>query len=272
MDHFKGSEGGRTLPLFHPDRTPNFAPGLLEAVSAAVVREVSAHDLLAYVAGVASHPGFVKTFSDELTTPGIRVPITTNSKLFDEAVRLGRRAVWLHSFGEASDFAPSGEELLFPSSDPRRPQILTAMKGMPEPPESYDSNDQVLTFGTARFGPVSPEVAAYDVGGRNVFHSWCGYRKKSPSGRRSSPLDDINAEAWTNDWTRELLEIITVLQKLVDQEDAQAKLLEEILAAPHISRQELSESGVSWPATRADRKPRYPVPEGDILKLDLDSK
>jgi hypothetical protein len=64
------------------------------------------------------------------------------------------------------------------------------------------------------------------------------------------------------------LEIITVLQKLVDQEVAQAEVLKAVLAGPLVSRRELADSGVSWPNSKADRKPRYPD-QGAELSFDL---
>ena len=68
--HYFNNRGGRTLPLLHPDGTPNLAPGLLDALQASVGLELTHEDVLAYIAGVVSHPGFTATFEDELTTPG----------------------------------------------------------------------------------------------------------------------------------------------------------------------------------------------------------
>ena len=46
--------------------------------------------MLAYIAAIVAHPAYTQTFADELTTPGIRVPFTTDPELWTEAVRLGR--------------------------------------------------------------------------------------------------------------------------------------------------------------------------------------
>jgi hypothetical protein len=46
-----------------------------------------AEDLLAYVAGVAAHPAYTDGFVDELTTPGIRIPMTTDATLFQRRDR-----------------------------------------------------------------------------------------------------------------------------------------------------------------------------------------
>ena len=32
--------------------------------------------------------------------PGLRIPLTANPQLFCEAVQLGRRVIWLHTYGE----------------------------------------------------------------------------------------------------------------------------------------------------------------------------
>lgn len=85
FDHFNG-RGGRALPFLHPDGTPNLAPGLTTALTSLLSAEITAEDVLAYVVGVTAHPAFTKTFADELTTPGIRVPITTDAKLWTKAV------------------------------------------------------------------------------------------------------------------------------------------------------------------------------------------
>jgi hypothetical protein len=82
FDHFKGSEGGRTLPCLHPDGSPNLAPGLTGSLAAAFGREVTAPDVVAYVAAVVAHPAYTQRFAGELTTPGIRVPITADPQLW----------------------------------------------------------------------------------------------------------------------------------------------------------------------------------------------
>jgi hypothetical protein len=51
---------------------------------------------------------------------------------------------------------------------------------------------------------------------------------KNRSGRKSSPLDDIRPHVWT----RELLELLWVLEKTLEGYPKQKKLLEEILAGP----------------------------------------
>jgi predicted helicase len=102
LDHYKGSFGGRVIPLWR-DRAasePNLPPKLLGFLAKKYKTAVSAEGLMAYVAAVAAHPGYTARFRDDLAQPGLRIPLTANGKLFVEAVELGRTVIWLHTFGE----------------------------------------------------------------------------------------------------------------------------------------------------------------------------
>ena len=194
MHHFKGSEGGRALPLLHPGGRSNTPPGLIEALSTLVGGGLSggtvkAGDLLAYVAAVVSHPGYTARFTDELTTPGIRVPITADPALWAEAVALGRTVVWAQTYGEAMADAQDGcpaHDIRFPPGDTRQVLNLTAVTALPDG-VSYDGEAEQIVLGTGRWGPVRREVFDYAVGGKNVVRSWVNYRKVAPGGKKSSP-------------------------------------------------------------------------------------
>lgn len=257
LDHFKGSEGGRTLPLVHPDGTPNIAPGALSAVSALIGQDVGAQELLAYVAATVAHPAYTSTFADELTTPGIRVPVTSDPELFEEAVSLGRQVIWAHTYGEvySSPGRPEGN-VRYPHGDARQPLALTPIATMPDN-VTYDATRRTIQLGSGEFGPVEPGVWTYGVGGKNVIGSWVNYRKAKPGGKKTSPLDHVHVDTWDPDWTTEFIDLLTVLTRLVELEASQADLLVRILAAPLLSMEELSREGVRWPTTAAHRKPKF---------------
>lgn len=257
MHHFN-NRGGHNLPMLHPDGSSNLAPKVVAALSDVLGVSVAEPDFVAYVAGCVAHPAFTSRFSDELTTPGIRVPITEDAGLWSEAVKLGRTVIWLHTYGEA--LADDAEErplsdIRFPKADPRQPLSLNAVTQMPEE-MTYDAETQTLKLGTGEWGPVKPAVINYAVGGRNILKSWFNYRKKNPTGKRTSPLDDIHVEEWPSEWTVELIDLLTVLTRLVELEPAQADLLDRILAGPLATKDDLAERGVKWPTTRKDRAPR----------------
>ena len=257
MHHFN-NRGGHNLPLLHPDGSPNLAAGIVEAVGNAHQGTASAKDLISYIAAVVAHPAFTQRFADELTTPGVRVPITGDPVLWSEAVALGRKVVWLHTYGEAFTNEEGGrptDNVRFPNGDDHQPLSLKPVTKMPEE-MAYDANTMTLRLGDGEWGPVRPAVIEYEVGGRNVLKSWFNYRKRNPTGRKSSPLDEIHLEEWPNEWTVELINLLTVLTRLVELEPAQADLLDRILAGPILTKDELAEKGVEWPTTKKDHAPR----------------
>ncbi|OSZ59856.1 hypothetical protein OQI_13885 [Streptomyces pharetrae CZA14] len=254
--HFNG-RGGRVLPLLHPDGTPNLARGLTTALAHCIGTAITAEDVLAYIAGVVAHEAFTTTFADELTTPGIRIPVTMDVGLWKRAVDLGRQVLWLHTYGQCftGEGRPAGDVRL-PVGDPQRPLCQKPVTALPEM-LVYVEDRQAIVMGEGEFGPVTRKVWDYAVGGRNVIKSWFDYRKKEPGGRRSSPLDDVNATAWDPDWTGEFLDLLSVLTRLVGLESQQAETLEAILTSDVVTLNDLTAAGARWAQSTADRKPHH---------------
>jgi len=188
---------------------------------------VTAADLFAYAYAVLASPDYVQRFWDELTIPGPRLPITMDAKLFSHAADLGRRLLWLHTYGER--FVPPGHN---PGRIP--PGKAQCLKGTPaskeEYPEefSYDLASQKLHVGKGVFGPVRPEVWEFSVSGFQVVQSWLAYRMKQGAGKKSSPLDKIRPAAWQFD--EELLDLLWVLEHTVDLWPSLAQALNDILS------------------------------------------
>lgn len=270
--HHFNNRGGRALPLLHPGGRPNLARGLLGALSTLAGWPVEADDVVAYMAGVSAQPGFTARFVDELTTPGVRVPITADPTLFRQAVELGRQVVWAHTYG-AVFIDPAAErpanDVRFPSGDERRVTNLTAVESMPTA-MVYVPDTAILQLGGGTFGPVPAAAWEYTVGGKNVLRSWFNYRRAAPTGRRSSPLDDVNADSWPVEWTAELLDLLSILTRLTEVHPRQAELLDEILKGPVASREMLAAAGVVWPAGDKDpqRKPDYSAKRKDFESTD----
>lgn len=256
FDYFN-ARGGRTLPFLHPDETPNLAPGLITALSRALEDEVTAHAVLGYIVGVVSHPDYTRTFAYELTTPGIRVPFTTDPALWDQAVRLGNQVIWLQTYGVAfSNPERPQADVRLPDGDPRQPLCTKPITSMPES-IAYDPERCILAMGGGEFSPVRHEVMEYTVGGRNIFKSWFDYRKKEPGGKKLSQLDRKYPEKWDPDWTTEAIDLLTILTRLVELEPSQADMLERVLASELISMGELAALGTRWPVNKQDHKPRF---------------
>ena len=65
-----------------------------------VLLAVEANDVFAYLAAVLANSHYPARFTADLATPGLRVPLTADPGLFAEVTRIGRRVIWLHTFGE----------------------------------------------------------------------------------------------------------------------------------------------------------------------------
>ncbi|MFE5542935.1 type ISP restriction/modification enzyme [Streptomyces sp. NPDC056534] len=262
--HYFNGRSGAVRPLYRnvDERTPNFTPELLGVISQRINAPVSAEDLIAYVAAVASHPAYTAKFADDLEVPGVRIPLTATPDLWSRAVEIGRRVLWLHTYGGL--FADSGAEGPRTSGSPRlpaerRPVSLVAIPdtvdGMPTAMR-YDEESKQLWIGDGCVGPVEPEVRRYSTAGMNVLDKWFGYRRKKPAGKRLRSLDHEYSPTWLPDWTSELLDLINVLGLLVDLEPEQSQLLVDICQGPHITVNDLTAAGVLPVPEYATRLPR----------------
>ena len=255
LDHYKGSFGGRVFPLWSDAAAtkPNVLPSLLSALTTRYGKPVSAEDVVAWIAAIAAHPGYIERFRRDLSTPGLRIPFSADAKRFFEGAALGRRVIWLHTFGErmadpAAD-RPVGAPRL-PAGE--RPQVP---KGGAIPddelPEtiSYDPVQRRLKIGTGYIEPVAPEVWAYDVSGKSVLTQWFSYRKRDRSRpqigdkRPPSPLGLIQPDGWLAEYTTELLDVINVLGLLVKLEPIQKAFLDSVCVGDCIPESELRALG-----------------------------
>ncbi len=100
--HYAGSFGGRVFPLWADEQATqsNLKPALLSYLSKTLGRPVTPEDLFSYIAAIAANPAYTARFQPDLSTPGLRVPLTADPALFREAADLGRRVLWLQTFGD----------------------------------------------------------------------------------------------------------------------------------------------------------------------------
>ncbi|WP_046494025.1 type ISP restriction/modification enzyme [Streptomyces odonnellii] len=256
--HFNG-RGGRIMPVLHPDGSPNIPAGLLSHLARSLGAErVTATELAAYAVAVAGHTAFTERFAEELLTPGVRLPLTRDEALWNRAVALGSEVLWASTYGERCADLSAGRPagcVEFPAGDERQVRYLKNIgNGVPHRLR-YDAEAQTLYIGEGAFARVPEAVWAYDVGGMRIINKWFGYRKASPSSKKTSPLDDIHVERWPQEWTRELIELLSVLRCLTDMAPAQDELLTEILAAPVVSQADLTTARI-LPIAAASRKAR----------------
>ncbi|WP_433498127.1 type ISP restriction/modification enzyme [Sphaerimonospora sp. CA-214678] len=270
MDHITG-RGGRVLPLYR-DRAAgaaNLAPGLVRLLSQRLGWPVTASDVLSYMAAATAHSGYTAHFAEDLRTPGVRVPLTADPELWAQAVRLGQRVIWLHTYGERFADPVEGRPMGPPKPSPvHRAKVQVAIPGTAEgmPDDiSYDAATATIHVGAGRISPVRPEVWAYEVSGMKVVKKWFGYRKRKPAGKKTSPLDHIYTEEWPAEFTTELLQLLHVLTLCVELEPEQADLLERICDGPLVTVADLEQAHVFPVPTSARKAPATESPDAPTL-------
>lgn len=256
LHHYKGSFGGRVFPLWRDSKASisNVRPKLLSFLAQEYGVEVTPTDLVAYIAAVAAHPAFTGRFQEDLSTPGLRIPITADRNSFTEAVELGLTVIWLHTFGERMIGPANGR----PAEPPRLPlscrPTIPKEGAIPHTPDempdtiSYDASKQRLLIGTGYIENVEPAVWDYEVSGKQVLLHWFSYRKANRDrpiiGDRRPPslLGNIQPDHWLAEYTTELINVINVLGLLVEIEPKQADLLERICSGPTLTATVLDEA------------------------------
>jgi hypothetical protein len=223
LDHFRGSFGARAvIPLWRDAQStlPNVAPHWLERLEERYGFSVDAETLMAYCYALLGTRSYVRRFEEELRTPGPRVPFPSDAALFMRAADLGRRLLWLHTFGErcGPGGSVSGEvRCIAPPGD-----------GFPAD-FAFNAAGYTLRVGEGVFGPLAPAVWEYSVSGMRIVPSWLR-RRLSKARIGKSPLDEVALEGWTAELSRELLEVIWVLEATLALEPELDVVLDEIVS------------------------------------------
>ncbi|MFE1858402.1 type ISP restriction/modification enzyme [Streptomyces anandii] len=264
VHHFKGTEGGRVAPLYrHPHLPePNVTPGLLQLLTKTHGVPVTAEDLFAYIAGIAGHSGYTLRFATYLAERGARIPLTRDSALWADVVEVGRRTIWIHTYGRRfashhRDCSSDSTPRLPPAERPECDREIGEDAGLPDS-ISYDATTRILTVGTGSIRNVAPEVWEYRIGGVQVIRKWFSFRKLKPDVERQTPLNDILPPTWTSQWTVDLLDLLNALGLLVALEPRQARLLDAVSSGPLITTDDLRHEGILPVPTYATKEPRPP--------------
>ena len=275
LDFYKGSFGGRVFPLWSDAAATasNIRTGVMQALSIAYGSEVGPDHVMAYIAAITANPAYTERFQDDLSTPGLRVPLTSDAALFQHAADLGYRVLWLHTFGErmidSVHDRPGKPPRLPAERRPTVPKEGTISEESEEMPDvlNYDAGKHRLLVGHGFIDNVTPAMWAYEVSGKQVLVQWFSYRKRNRErpiiGDRRPPskLGDIQPDHWLPEYTTELLNVLNVLGLLIDLEPAQAALLEAVCAGPLITEADLKAAG----ALAVPVKEKKPVKEKQKL-------
>ncbi|HZX38665.1 MAG TPA: type ISP restriction/modification enzyme [Streptomyces sp.] len=185
---------GRIRPLYRRPGgvEPNLAPGLLSALGSRYGREVDADDVVAWIVAAA-----------ESSAAGCVVPLPADPHVWLSGVELGRRMMEVQLRG-----ARGGERPRLPGG--RRPYVRAAVPARPDA-IAYDAEEEVLSLGTGRISPVPADAWDFEVGGVRVLELW--FERRTAEAEPGT-LEAIRPAVWPQEWTSELLELITVLALL----------------------------------------------------------
>jgi hypothetical protein len=185
--------------------------------------------------------------------------LTKNAELWNRAAEIGREILWLHSYGARYVDARAGRPPRTPRLVADPPKVVITIpddeENMPDRID-YDDVSNTLQIGAGRIAPVTSAAWNYHVSNMRVVKHWFDYRKKTPSGNRVSFLDRVVASTWTAAMTTELLDLLHVVERCILAQPRQAQLLDDIMAAPQISVDDLHVARVLPVPLAATKGPR----------------
>lgn len=193
---------GRVRPLYRRPGggEPNLAPGLLEVLGERLGLAPSPLDVLAWIMTAVR--------------PDLTVPLTDDPGLWARGVGSGHRLLWLMRRDGDRPKLPGGRRPYVRAPLPSRPLTL-----------HYDRDEETLHLDEGRISPVPPEAWDYEVAGVRVLEEWFTARTAEPE---PGTLAAIRPATWTQTWTSELLELITVLALLAEVGPLQDELTSRI--------------------------------------------
>jgi hypothetical protein len=141
---------------------------------------------------------------------------------------------------------------LAPSDAPQIPAAGAISQDPAEMPDSidYDATNRRLLVVRGYVEGVDVRVWNYEISGNHVLRQWFSYRKANRERpiigdrRKPSKLGNVQPDHWPAECTTELINVLNVLGRLVDLEQAQADLLERICSSQMIAGDELHKAGV----------------------------
>jgi len=156
--------------MFHQERRPNLAEGLLPKLAAAYGFTPAPEDVLAYIYAVFYSPTYRQKYAQELRTDFPRVPFTADADVFRQMATLGRQLMDLH---------------LLRSPALATPLVKYQGQGSDMVEKArYDAQTQRVYINADKyFEGITPAMWEYQIGGYQVLEKYLKDRK----GRR---LDD----------------------------------------------------------------------------------
>jgi hypothetical protein len=260
--HFSNRGAKDILPLYRDAscKQPNILPVLLDMLGKTFGGTITPEDFAGYLYGILAQPEYTHIFAKELGSSEVHVPITKDGKLFAKVSEFGKELIWLHTYGErlTDDKHPRGE---IPKGQARCIKAVSDQEAGYPGEFQYEECSEKIFVGDGIFAPVPVKIWEFEVSGLKVVQSWLGYRMKNRSGKKSSPLDDIRPRIWSHEFTRELLELLWVLERTVAGYPKQKELFEAVLRGGLFAASELpavpeyAREAPKVPRSHADQMP-----------------
>lgn len=213
--HSPAGRPGRIRPLHRRPGglEPNLLPGLTDHLAGRLGVPVEAEDVLAWIAAAA-----------RAGPNGRTVPLTSDLALWQQGVSLGRRTVWIHTRGARCGSGPGEERPRLPGG--HRPYVRAPLPWVPGPAElAYDAEERALHMGEGRVAPVDRAAWEFEAGGVRVLETWFAQRAEPAA---PGTLAAVRPRRRAQEWTPELLELITVLTLLAELGPEQRDLAEKL--------------------------------------------
>jgi hypothetical protein len=245
--HYFNGRGGRDiLPAFRDARgQPNSDPALLARLGQLLgtgprsSRPVDHLELVSYLFGLLAGADYTGRFSQELSVPGPRVPLTASRELFDEMAEHGGHLLWLQTYGQRLRTAARDDFVVSAAIRwARQPTYI------PDDPSeiNYDEDRHELQVADGLLRGVGPDAWSFEVSRMQVLKKWLGYRTRSGTGRATSstsPLDAIRPDTWSAEWSGELRALVHVITETVAHLPQGRALLDAIMEGPLIYADQL---------------------------------
>lgn len=228
--HLPAGRLGRVRPLHRRPggAEPNLAPGLLDFLGGRYRTWVTPEDLLSWVLA-AGRPG----------PRGYEVPLAGDPGRWRAGLELGHRILTVQLRG-----ARGGEPPRLPGG--RRPYVRAAVPARPDG-LAYDPETETLHLGSGQISPVPAGAWEYEVRGARVLEGWFAARTAY---RDADGLESLGPDRWPQEWTSELLGLLTTLSLLAELAPERAAFE----TGPALATADLHTAGV-LPPPRWSRRP-----------------
>ena len=185
---YHANASGRIYPLFLDAAATmaNTTPELTAYLQSVYNRPVTPEDVFAYIAAIAATPIYTRRFAKELEAPGIRIPLTADPMLFAEALEIGKRIIWLQTYGERFIDQTESRPHRSPRLTPPGPRVSGAYPIPSEPsamPDEMNYDVETEQLGSA---PASSRTSRKPCGITRLAGATCSVTGSAIAARTGS--------------------------------------------------------------------------------------